>query len=372
MKYVNEFRDKETVEKALNLLKKEIQPDRTYRLLEFCGGHTHAIYRYGLPDILPRQIKLIHGPGCPVCVLPMAKIDEAIQLAQMDNVILCTYGDMMRVPGGNRMSLIKAKAEGADVHMVTSPLDAVKLAQENPDKEVVFFAIGFATTTPATAHVLVKAKELKLKNFSVFCNHVLAMPPLKALLDSPKDEYELDGIIGPGHVAAVCGLSAFEMATEEYHKPVVVTGFEPLDLMTAILMLVRQVNDGRAEVENEYTRAIQPEGNLKYQALESKVFTVRDKFEWRGLGEIDMSALRIHDDYAQFDAEKRFKIIPSTSTDNPACECPAILRGEKEPQDCKLFGKVCNPENPIGACMVSSEGGCAAAYSYGRQRMVGA
>lgn len=367
MKYVDEFRDKNKVKKVISNIHAEVKSNTSYRFMEFCGGHTHALYRYGLLDLLPKQIKLIHGPGCPVCVLPMSKIDEAIQLAQMENVTLCTYGDAMRVPGDKRMSLIKAKAMGANVQMVTSSTEALMMAKENPEMDVVFFAIGFATTLPATAHVLQKAKEWGLKNFTVFCNHVLAEPPLTYLIKSITDEYPLDGFLGPGHVTTIDGTHIYEAAANDYHKPVVVTGFEPLDLMLAVLMLVRQVNEGRAEIENEYARIVSPEGNTKFKKLSEQLFEVRPTFEWRGLGFIPKSALKIKDKYAAFDAEKCYDIKPSQAQDNPACRCPEILRGEKEPYECKLFGKACTPENPIGACMVSSEGGCAAAYSYGRR-----
>lgn len=369
MKYVDEYRDKEKVQKLLAQIKAEVRSDKSYRFMEFCGGHTHAIYRYGLPDLLPEDIKLVHGPGCPVCVLPMAKIDEAIQVSQMPNVTLCTYGDMMRVPGGNRMSLIKARSEGANVQMVTSPTQALQMAIDNQEKEIVFFAIGFATTLPGTAHVLNKAIELDLSNFTVFCNHVLLEPPLRYLLESCNDQYPLDGFLGPGHAATVTGTDVFNIATDRYSKPVVASGFEPVDLLMALLMLVRQVNDGRSDNENAYERVLPKAGNKKLHALEEKLFDVRESFAWRGLGEIPKSALKIKDKYAKFDAEKRYDIKPSDAKDNPACKCPAVLRGECEPQDCKLFGKACTPENPIGACMVSSEGGCAAAYSYGRQRI---
>jgi len=369
MKYVDEFRDKDKVKKIINAIHNEVKDNVSYRFMEFCGGHTHALYRYGLLDLLPSQVKLIHGPGCPVCVLPMSKIDDAIQLSQIENVTLCTYGDMMRVPGGNRISLIKAKATGANVHMITSSIEALEMAKKNPEKEIVFFAIGFATTLPATAHVLLKAKELNLKNFSVFCNHVLAEPPLIYLIESITDEYPLDGFLGPGHVTTIDGTDIYKKAVNDYHKPIVVTGFEPLDLMLAVLMLVRQVNEGRAEIENEYSRIVSPKGNIKLKEMADKIFETRSTFEWRGLGFIPNSALKIKNEYAQFDAEKRYKLKPSKAKDNPACQCPAILRGEKEPYECKLFGKVCTPENPIGACMVSSEGGCAAAYSYGRKSL---
>ncbi|MGE4351567.1 MAG: hydrogenase formation protein HypD [Bdellovibrionales bacterium] len=371
MKYIDEFRDKRLAEKIVAAIRAEIHPERTYRFMEFCGGHTHAIFRFGLPDLLPPQIRMIHGPGCPVCVLPMSKIDAAIQLAQKHNVTLCTYGDMMRVPGGQRLSLLKAKAQGADVRMITSPHDAVVLARDNPELNVVFFAIGFETTTPPTAVVLSLAKAWDLKNFSVFCNHVLTPPALKWLLEASQDTQAdvppLDGFVGPSHVSAIIGTRPYEIAALEYGKPVVITGFEPLDVLQAILMLTRQVNEGRAEVENEYARAVTADGNVKAQKLMAQSFDLRESFEWRGLGVIPNSALKLKEDLSAFDAEKRFPLDPSPTKENPACQCPAILRGAKTPPECPLFGKACTPENPIGACMVSSEGGCAAWYSYGRR-----
>ncbi|NCC02632.1 MAG: hydrogenase formation protein HypD [Proteobacteria bacterium] len=373
MKYIEEFRDQTTGQKLAAVIAQEVQEGREYRFMEFCGGHTHAIFRFGLPDILPTNIRMIHGPGCPVCVLPMSRIDQAIAFAKLPNVTLCCYGDMMRVPGGQRTSLIKAKAEGADVKMVLSPHDALTFAQENPHREVVFFAIGFETTTPPTAVILKQAAQLGLKNFSVSCNHVLTPPALKWLLDSCTSEQgdtpPLDGFVGPSHVSAIIGTKPYEIASRDYGKPVVITGFEPLDVLQAILMLVRQVNAGESKVENEYSRAVTQDGNIKAQKLMHEVFDLRDSFEWRGLGVIPHSALKIREIYATYDAERRYDVPVTAPQENPACQCPAILRGAKEPYDCKLFGKVCTPDNPMGACMVSSEGGCAAAYSYGRKRL---
>jgi len=371
MKYIEEFRDRAKAEHLAASIAAEAK-GRTYRFMEFCGGHTHAIYRFGLPDILPPEVQMVHGPGCPVCVLPMARIDAAIQLAKLPNVTLCSYGDMMRVPGGQRLSLLKAKAAGADVRMVLSPHDALVFAKENSGREVVFFAIGFETTTPPTAVILKQAQAWGLKNFSVFCNHVLTPPAFQWLLEASKnssaDVPPLDGFVGPSHVSAIIGTAPYEIAPRDYGKAVVVAGFEPLDVMQAILMLVRQVKEGRPSVENEYSRAVTREGNLKAQALMRDVFELRDGFEWRGLGWIPGSALKLKEEFAAFDAEKKFELPPSEAKENPACQCPAILRGAKMPDQCPLFGKACTPENPIGACMVSSEGGCAAWYSYGRQR----
>ncbi|OIP09581.1 MAG: hydrogenase formation protein HypD [Betaproteobacteria bacterium CG2_30_59_46] len=364
MKYIDEFRDGALARKLAADIRREAQPDRTYGLMEFCGGHTHAIFRYGVQGLLPDNIHMIHGPGCPVCVLPIGRVDSAIELARRPDVILCSYGDMLRVPGSNRMSLLKAKAGGADVRMIYSSADALKIAQENPDKEVVFFAIGFETTTPPTAVAILRAGEMGLKNFSVFSNHVLTPAAITAIMGS--GEARVDGVVGPAHVSTVIGSRPYEPFAAQYHIPVVIAGFEPLDVMQAILMLVRQLNEGRAEVENEFSRAVTREGNIKAQSLVAEVFELRKTFEWRGLGWVPDSGLQIREKYAAYDAEKRFELPYRSVADHPACECSAIIRGVKKPLDCKVFGTVCTPDNPIGSCMVSSEGACAAYYTYGR------
>lgn len=364
MKYVDEYRDGATAK----LLAQRIASrtgGREYRLMEFCGGHTHAIFRYGLSDLLPPSIRLIHGPGCPVCVLPMGRIDGAIALSKRKEVILTTYADMMRVPASNGMSLYKARADGADVRMVYSAMDALQIARENPEKEVVFFAIGFETTTPPTALAIMQAKSEGLTNFSVYCNHVLTPPALMGILDSGA---EIDGVIGPSHVSAVIGTSPYDFVPERYGKPVVIAGFEPLDVMQSISMLVDQINSGEASVENEYSRAVEGKGNLKAQALIEDVFELRDTFEWRGLGWMEKSARKIAGAYSEFDAEIRFDVPVTSAPDHKACECGEILRGIKSPKDCRVFGTACTPENPLGSCMVSSEGACAAYYSYGRYK----
>ena len=372
VRFVDEFRDGCLAKGLAERIRAEAKPGRTYNLMEFCGGHTHAIFRYGIPDLLPENVRMIHGPGCPVCVLPIPRVSEALQLALDHRVILCTYGDMLRVPGPQRRTLLKAKAEGADVRMVYSCLDALAIAQAHPDRQVVFFAIGFETTTPPTAVALQRAKSLGVGNFSVHCNHVLTPPAIMALLDSPEARdgkaLPLDGFVGPAHVSAVIGSRPFEPFTQRYRRPVVITGFEPLDVMQAILMLIRQLNDGRAEVENEYVRVVTPDGNVKAQRLMAEVFELRDSFEWRGLGELPWSARRIREEYANFDAERRFALKSGVGADSMACECPSILRGLKQPTDCRIFATVCTPDNPIGACMVSSEGACAAYYTYGGAR----
>ena len=373
MKYVDEFRDGDVAAKLATAIAREADTGRDYAFMEFCGGHTHAISRYGVADLLPANVRMIHGPGCPVCVLPIGRVDMAIRLAlARPEVILCTYGDCLRVPASDGLSLLKAKARGADVRMVYSAADALALAAREPAREVVFFAIGFETTTPPTAVVIREAEALGLGNFSVICNHVLTPPAIAAILDAPgagqAEGVRLDGFIGPAHVSTVIGSRPYAAFARQYRKPVVIAGFEPLDVMQAIRMLIRQVNEGRAEVENEFTRAVTADGNLKAQALVSEVFELRRSFEWRGLREVPYSALRIRDAFAGWDAERKFDLAFQSVPDNKACECGAILRGVKKPTDCRIFGTVCTPENPMGSCMVSSEGACAAHYNYGRFR----
>lgn len=372
VRFIDEFRDHTLAKSIAAGIAAAATADRRYQLMEFCGGHTHAIFRYGVQDLLPANVIMVHGPGCPVCVLPMGRIAHALQLALEHGVILLTYGDLMRVPGPERMTLLKAKAEGADVRMVYSAADALACARANPDREVVFFAIGFETTTPPTAVVLQQAKAAGCRNFSVHCNHVLTPPAITSILESAGEDAaaasRLDGFVGPAHVSAVIGFRPFEAFVRDHHRPVVIAGFEPLDVMQAILMLIRQLNDGRCEVENEYTRVVTRDGNLKAQRLMADVFELRDSFEWRGLGWLKRSALKIRDSYAAFDAEKRFPLKTATIADNKACECGAVLRGVRKPVECKLFATVCTPENPIGSCMVSSEGACAAYYTFGRAR----
>ncbi|WP_374602927.1 hydrogenase formation protein HypD [Niveibacterium sp.] len=368
MKYIDEFRDGDIARKLAATLATEVQPGRSYRLMEFCGGHTHAISRYGLLDLLPPGVQMIHGPGCPVCVLPIGRIDSAIELARDKGVILCTYADTLRVPASGGLSLMRAKAQGADVRMVYSCDDALRIAREHPDREVVFFGIGFETTTPMTAVVIQQAAALGLTNFSVFCNHVLTPAAMVHIMESEGDpsRVALDGFVGPAHVSTVIGYGPYEGFALHYRKPVVIAGFEPLDVLQSILMLVRQINEGRAIVENEFTRAVTREGNRKAQARVAGVFELRECFDWRGLGEVPDSALRIRAEYAAYDAERRYGMAYRQVPDPKACECAAILRGHKHPRDCKVFGTVCTPDHPIGACMVSSEGACAAHYTYGR------
>ena len=370
MKYIGEFRDRALAANLARAIREEADPGREYNFMEFCGGHTHAIFRYGVHDLVPANVHFVHGPGCPVCILPVRRLDDAIELAERPEVILCSYGDMLRVPGSKRRSLMAAKADGADVRMVYSTLDALDIARANPDRHVVFLGIGFETTTPPSAMAITQAAREGLDNFSVFSNHVLTPPAIRHILDAPDIDPEqavrLDGFLGPSHVSTVIGSRPYEFLAAKYGKPVVVAGFEPLDVMQSVLMLIRQVNEGRVEAENQYTRVVTREGNVKAQDLVDEVFELRPTFEWRGLGQVPESALAIRDTYARFDAEKRFVISDKASREVKSCECPAILRGSKKPKDCKLFGKACTPESPMGSCMVSSEGACAAYWTYRR------
>ncbi|EPD69125.1 MAG: hydrogenase formation protein HypD [Corynebacterium pyruviciproducens] len=365
MKYVDEFRDPKAAKELIKVIKEDAAKlPKPINVMEVCGGHTHTIYRYGLENLLPDNINLIHGPGCPVCVIPMGRVDDAMWLAHQEGVILTTFGDMMRVPGSDGTSLLQARAAGCDVRFVYSPLDALQVARENPDKHVVFFAVGFETTAPSTCVTLIKAKEEDIDNFSIFSNHVTIQPPLQKILDG--GETAVDGFIGPGHVATIVGTDAFEFLPQDYDRPVVVTGFEPLDVLEAIHMLIKQFLRGEAKVENEYSRVVKPEGNLAALKMMDNTFTVRDKFEWRGLGELDDSGLAISEEYAKWDAEKRFDLPGNRVADPKACECGAVLSGHIKPWQCKVFGTACTPDTPIGTCMVSPEGACAAYYNFGR------
>lgn len=373
MKYVDEFRDRALARGLADALKREVNPARAYAFMEFCGGHTHAISRYGLVDLLPDHLRLIHGPGCPVCVLPIGRIDMAINLVRSHPVTLCTYGDCLRVPASGGTSLLRVRGQldtrKSDVKMVYSISDALDLARRRPDRQVVFLAIGFETTTPPTAVALKQARREGIENFSVLCNHVLTPAAMGAILErADGSNGGPDGFIGPAHVSTIIGTAPYDFIARRYHKPVVVAGFEPLDILQALLMLVRQMNEGGARAENEFTRAVLPEGNRKARDLMADVFRVRDSFEWRGLGTLPASALTLKDDYVAFDAERRYDLVYQAVPDHKACECGAILQGLKEPEDCRIFGSVCTPANPVGSCMVSSEGACAAHYTYGRFR----
>ena len=365
MKYVDEFRNGNLARRMATEIT-NISKGQKFKFMEVCGGHTHTIFKHGIEDILPENIELIHGPGCPVCVLPMGRIDDAIAIAKTEGTIFTTFGDMMRVPG-SQGSLLDAKAVGADVRFIYSPLDALKIARQNPKKEVVFFAIGFETTAPSTAVTLLQAKNEDIQNFSVFCNHVTIIPTIKAILDSP--DLRLDGFIGPGHVSMVIGLRTYQFIARDYQKPVVISGFEPLDIIQSILMLLKQYQTGKVVVENQYKRVVRPEGNLKSLEVIAQTMELRPYFEWRGLGFITHSALKIRSDFAQWDAEERFEVPGLQVADPKACQCGEVLKGVIKPWECKVFGTACTPETPIGSCMVSPEGACAAYFNYGRLSM---
>jgi hydrogenase expression/formation protein HypD len=363
MKFIDEFRNPELAEMLGREIATLVEPGRHYKVMEICGGHTHTIYRYGVQDYLPEAIELVHGPGCPVCVIPMGRVDDGIAIAERDGVILTCFGDMMRVPGG-RGSFLEANARGADIRMVYSPLDALRIAKANPDKQVVFYAIGFETTAPSTALTILRAAKDGVENFSVFCNHITITPAIKAILDSP--DLQLEAFIGPGHVSTVIGCEPYEWISRDYGLPLVCAGFEPLDLLQSIYMIMKQFADGRCEVENQYTRVVPYQGNPVALAVMADVFMPRPFFEWRGLGSIPDSALQIAPKYAGFDAELRFE-VPGVRVEDPkACQCGEVLRGVLKPWECKVFGTACTPEMPIGTCMVSSEGACAAYYNYGQ------
>ena len=367
MKFVDEFRTPELIGKAGEEIRRLADPSRHYRIMEVCGGHTHAIYRFGLKDLLPSNVELIHGPGCPVCVLPMGRIDDGLALAAQSDFIFAAFGDMMRVPGTHG-SPLEYKARGMDVRIVYSPTDALKLARSNPGKHVMFFAIGFETTAPSTALTLMRAKEEGLSNFSVFCNHVTIIPAIRAILDSP--DMRLDGFVGPGHVSTVIGCRPYDWIAKDERKPVVVSGFEPLDILQSIVMLLRQLGKGEARVENQYKRVVPWEGNRAALRAMGEVFELRPYFEWRGLGFISQSALKIRPSYAQWDSEQCFTVPGVRVTDPKAAQCGEVLKGVLKPAQCKLFGRECTPEQPVGALMVSSEGSCAAYFNYEHRKPV--
>ncbi len=375
MRYVEEFRDPRAARALLAEISKVVDKigatrERPVHIMEICGGHTHAIFRYGLDKLVHEGVEFIHGPGCPVCVLPMSRVDECVQIAERPEVIFTTFGDAMRVPG-HRKSLMQAKADGADIRMVYSPLDALELARRNPDREVVFFGLGFETTTPSTALSIQQAAREGLTNFSVFCNHITVPPPIRALLDDP--DMVLDGFVGPGHVSMVIGTHPYDFIPRDYRKPIVVAGFEPLDLLQSVLMVLRQIAEGRAEVENQYARVVPENGNPVSLAAIADVYEPRPSFEWRGLGEIDASGLRIRPKYCAFDAEEKFGIGyaagPRVVEEPEGCACGAVMTGRIKPTQCPQFGKGCTPEMPLGALMVSSEGACAAYWQYGGHRL---
>jgi hydrogenase expression/formation protein HypD len=362
MRFVDEYRDQDIARRLAGEIA-ELAGGRPYSFMEVCGGHTHTIYKHGLEDYLPENVTLVHGPGCPVCVIPMGRVDDAIHIAEQPDVIMTSFGDMMRVPGG-RGSFFDSKANGADIRMVYSPLDALKVAKQNPDRRVVFMAIGFETTAPSTAVTLLRAAAEGVENFSVFGNHVTIIPAIKAILDSP--DMRLDGFIGPGHVSTVIGCRPYEFVATEYGRPLVVAGFEPLDILQSIYMILKQIAEGRAEVENQYTRVVPWDGNRKALEAINRTMELRPYFEWRGLGFISHSALKLRDEYAAHDAEVIFDMPGVRVADPKACQCGEVLKGVIKPWECKVFGTACTPETPIGTCMVSSEGACAAYYNFGR------
>ncbi len=364
-----EFRDSKRV-KALEIKIKEAVERRgdVVHIMEFCGGHTHAIMKYGIDDLLKGYVRFVHGPGCPVCVMPMQRVDLALEMARLPNTILCTYGDLLRVPGSGGKSLLKLRAEGYDIRGVYSCLDSIKIASENPKKNLIFFAIGFETTTPQTAVLLLNAKRMGIKNLFVVSNHVITPAAIQHILNSPEmrqiGSVRIDAFIGPGHVSVIIGTRPYEYFAEEFQKPVVISGFEPVDILQSVYMIVMQTIRKEAKVENQYTRFVSYEGNHKAQRLVSEVFELRKEFEWRGLGTVPYSALKIKKEYKEMDAEEIFKISLSKPKEHPSCICGKVIRGVALPTDCKLFGNVCTPSNPIGSCMVSSEGACAAYFKY--------
>ncbi len=377
MKYTDEFRDPVKAKGLLAALERAVAEtgataEKPLHIMEICGGHTHAIFRYGLDKLTPPGIEFIHGPGCPVCVLPMSRVDDCLDIAERPEVIFATFGDAMRVPG-TRGSLMQAKAKGADIRMVYSPLDALELARRFPEREVVFFGLGFETTMPSSALTLQQAAREEIANFSVFCNHILVPPPIKALLDDP--DMRLDGFVGPGHVSMVIGTTPYDFIAEDYGRPVVVAGFEPLDLLQAVLMVVRQIAEGRSEVENQYARIVPRDGNPVALAAIEDVFEPRPAFDWRGLGEIDSSGVRIRDRYAAWDAETKYGVGYGAGKSSgheaelaEGCLSGEVVKGKIKPWACPKFAGECTPETPLGALMVSSEGACAAYHLYAGAR----
>lgn len=361
MKYINEYRDKAAAEKYSQQIHKITT--KQWNIMEVCGGQTHAIVKYGIDELLPDKINLIHGPGCPVCVTSLELIDKSIEIASIPNVIFCSFGDMLRVPGSKK-DLLTVKAEGGDVRMLYSPMDSVKIAADNPDKEVVFFAVGFETTAPANAMAVFRAKELALKNFSILVSHVLVPPAMEAILSS--DNNRVQGFLAAGHVCTVMGYHEYFPISKKYRVPIVVTGFEPLDILQGIYMCVKQLEEGTAEVENQYSRAVKREGNVKAQELIRRVFRIGTR-KWRGIGEIPDSGLVLRDEFAEFDASLKFGLAEMIVEEPSECISGLILQGIRKPNECQAFGKVCTPEHPLGATMVSSEGACAAYYRYRKQ-----
>ena len=362
MRYVEEYRDPVAAQQFAEAIKSTVT--RPWKLMEICGGQTHSIVKYGIDELLPKEVELVHGPGCPVCVTPLELIDKALQIAAQPNVIFCSFGDMLRVPGSGG-DLFSVKAAGGDVRIVYSPTDAVQIAIQNPDKQVVFFAVGFETTAPANAMSVFLAKQMGLKNYSVLVSHVLVPPAMEVILGSPDNHVQ--GFLAAGHVCTVMGYEEYEPIAKKYKVPIVVTGFEPLDLLQGIYMCVSQLEEGRYEVENQYARAVRKEGNVPAQQLVAKVFRVVHR-KWRGIGEIAQSGLGLAPDFAEFDAEARFGVSGYTAEEDSECISGLVMQGAKKPEDCTAYGKRCTPDHPLGAPMVSSEGACAAYYRYRRLR----
>ena len=361
MKVIDEYRDAQAVQRYSRALKRIVK--KSWTIMEICGGQTHSIVKYGLDELLPSGVTLVHGPGCPVCVTPLELIEKAIEIASTPNVMFCSFGDMLRVPG-NSKDLLTVKAEGGDVRIVYSPLDALKLAVDNPQREVVFFAVGFETTAPANAMAVFQAKHQGVHNFSILVSHVLVPPAMEAILSAP--ENRVQGFLAAGHVCAIMGYTEYEPIAQKYGVPIVVTGFEPLDIIQGIYMCVRQLETGRAEVENQYSRSVRREGNLPAQKLIREIFCVVPR-KWRGVGEIPQSGLGLQEAYTDFDAEKRFGVAELRADEPAECISGLILQGIRKPHECSAFGGRCTPEHPLGATMVSSEGACAAYYHYRRR-----
>ncbi len=360
MKFIDEYRDAETARRYLSLIEKNTT--RPWTIMEICGGQTHTIVKYGIESLLPKEVTLVHGPGCPVCVTPLAMIDKAIAIASRPDVIFTSFGDMLRVPGSSR-DLLSLKASGGNVRIVYSPLDALKIARENPEKKVVFFAVGFETTAPANAMAVSEAHRLNVGNFSILCSHVLVPPAIRAILDSPTNMVQ--GFLAAGHVCAIMGYEEYIPISRQYRIPIVVTGFEPVDILQGVYMAVKQLEEGRTKVENQYSRAVRREGNKPAQELMSRIFEVSNR-DWRGIGNIPNSGYKLREEFAPFDAEKQFALDDIHVDESPLCVAGQVLRGIKRPHQCPAFGTTCTPERPLGAPMVSSEGACAAYYRYGR------
>lgn len=369
MRFIDEYRDRQKVMQLIEILNQRAKhlpysEQRPFRIMEVCGGHTHAIFKFGLDQLLPKNVEFIHGPGCPVCVLPMARIDSCLEIANQPQVIFCTFGDAMRVPGKNG-SLLTARAGGDDVRIIYSPIDALKLAQQNPTKKVVLFGLGFETTMPTTAITLIQAKAANIDNFYFFCQHITLIPVLKNLLQQPDNS--IDAFLAPGHVSMIIGIHAYNFITTQYQRPLVVAGFEPIDLLQGVLMLIEQKIAGASWVENQYRRVVPDAGNSKAQAVMKQVFSIKGTSEWRGLGMIQHSGVYLNTTYQQFDAEQHFHLCPPTGYDDPQTYCGLVLTGRCKPVQCPRFGRQCNQQNALVALMVSSEGACSAWYQYRSQ-----